>query len=261
MRPTAVQLAMVSACLVLSACGGPASQTDGAAAEAASPERHAPGDVDHGPSSPPVDAPPAHEGDSSSAPAVITPTPPAGLMTRSGKPPGAPTETFVTSAVVMLNWSDIQPTNATDPPDWSTLDTQLSTLSKVGVKEVRLRIMSGGDAPAWVKRLGAPAPGYFNGVTTTIDCSPSGQGETKYGGIAVQNIQHQTACVPFFWTSAYLDQYRSLMQLLDTRLTSDPSKYDVVSTIVEARDFIVQRSVGAIDGNDRFSLFGARSFS
>jgi hypothetical protein len=34
----------------------------------------------------------------------------------------------------------------------------------------------------------------------------------------------------------------------------------VVSTI-EARDFIVQRSVSAIAGNDRFSLFGARSFS
>jgi hypothetical protein len=128
MCPTAVQLAMLSVCLVLPACGGPASQSDGAGAEAASPERHAPGDVDNGPSSPPVDAPPAKQGDSSSPPAVTTPTPPAGLMTRSGKPPGAPTETFVTSAVVMINWSDIQPTNATDVPDWSTLDSQLSAL-------------------------------------------------------------------------------------------------------------------------------------
>ena len=49
------------------------------------------------------------------------------------------------------------------------LDDQIAALTKVGVQHVRLRIMSGGSAPAWVKRLGGPSSGYFNGVTKTID--------------------------------------------------------------------------------------------
>jgi hypothetical protein len=170
------------------------------------------------------------------------PVPPSGLMMREGTPPGAPTETYMTSSVVMINWSDIQPTNATDPPDWSTLDSQLSALSKVGVEHVRLRIMSGGDAPTWVKRLGGPASGFFNGVMKTIDCSRTGQGE-NYGGVAVENVQKSTACVPFFWTKDYLDQYENLMQLLEVRLTSDPAKYAAVSTIVDSACMAVYAEV------------------
>jgi hypothetical protein len=159
----------------------------------------------------------------------------------------------------MINWSDIQPTNATDPPDWSTLDSALAALAEHGVAHVRLRIMSGGDAPTWVKRLGGPSSGYFNGVTKSIDCSPAAQ-KGNYGGVAVQNIQGPSACVPFFWTAAYLDQYRALMQLLDARLTSDPAKYGVVSTIVDSACMAVYAEVfyrGQSDAPTNETLFDA----
>ncbi len=160
---------------------------------------------------------------------------------REGVPPGPPDESYVTSSVLMINWSDIQPTNATDPPDWTTLDDGLAKLTKTGVDDVRLRIMSGGDAPTWVKRLGGPASGYFDGVMTTIDCSTHGQG-TNYGGVAVENVQGATACVPFFWTSEYLDQYESLMKLVAAHLASD-SKYATVSTVVDSACMAVYAEV------------------
>jgi hypothetical protein len=158
----------------------------------------------------------------------------------------------------MINWSDIQATSPGDA-DWSTLDTQLAALAAAGVQHVRLRIMAGGDAPTWAKRLGAPASGYYNGVTTAIDCSPKTQGNA-YGGVAAQNVQGPAACVPFFWTTAYLDQYRNLMQLLEARLASDPAKYAMVSTIVDSACMAVYAEVfyrGQGDGPTNETLFDA----
>jgi hypothetical protein len=187
-----------------------------------------------------------------------TPVAPSGLMMRASTPPGPATQSFIHSSVVMINWSDIQPTSAADA-EWTTLDNQLSALAAAGVQHVRLRIMAGGDAPTWVKRLGGPASGYYNGVTTAIDCSRRGQG-SSYGGVAAQNVQGPAACVPFFWTTAYLDQYRSLMQLLEARLTSDPAKYDMLSTIVDSACMAVYAEVfyrGQGDGPTNETLFDA----
>jgi hypothetical protein len=183
------------------------------------------------------------------------PIPPAGLMDRQGTPPGAPTEDYMTSSVVMLDWSDIQPT-AASAFDWSNLDNQLASLKKVGVVHTRVRIMAGGSAPTWVKRLGGPASGYFNGVTKAIDCSKG----ADFGGVAVQNIQGPAACVPFFWTKDYLDRYEALMQSLASRLASDPEKYAAVSTIVDSACMAVYAEVfyrGQSDGPTNETLWEA----
>jgi hypothetical protein len=238
MKLSIVPLGALVGCVAIQGCGGPMAPFEIATTESAA-----------------VSSTPSSTG---------TPAPPSGLMMREHAPPGPPTETFVKSSVVMINWADIQPMNATDTADWSTLDDQIAALTKVGVQHVRLRIMSGGSAPAWVKRLGGPSSGYFNGVTKTIDCSsaksPEGQGPTNYGGVAVQNVQGPSACVPFFWTKAYLDQYESLMNLLAARLASDPSKYDVVSTIVDSACMAVYAEVfyrGQGDGPTNETLFEA----
>ena len=249
MRLSALPYAPLALCLITSSCGSPPG-SDATTGDEASAEVS-------GPKAPEETPPPAVK--SSSLAVSTTPAPPSGLMMRAGTPPGAPTESFVTSTVVMLNWSDIQPTNASDAADWSTLDAQLAALAKFDVQHVRLRIMSGGEAPTWVKRLGGPASGFYNGVTKAIDCSHTGQGD-NYGGVAVQNIQGPAACVPFFWTGAYLDQYRSLMQLVDARLTSDPQKYGVVSTVVDSACMAVYAEVfyrGQSDGPTNETLFDA----
>jgi hypothetical protein len=239
MKPSTAPHAALAVCLVVSACGGPPSAGETSSTESS-----------------------ADTSGAEHATESATPAPPAGLMMRERTPPGPPTETYVTSSVVMIDWSDIQPTNATDPPDWSSLDSQLSALAKVGVEHVRLRIMSGGSAPTWVKRLGGPSSGYFNGVTpkSVIDCSPAGQGNEKYGGVAAQNVQGPAACVPFFWTQDYLDQYESLMTLLDAQLKSDPAKYAAVSTIVDSACMAVYAEVfyrGQADGPTNETLFEA----
>lgn len=174
---------------------------------------------------------------------ATTPAPPSGLMMRGGVPPTSE-ESYVTSSVAMLHWKDIQPSGP-DDWDWSSLDHALGGLANAGVTHVRVRIMSGGDAPAWVRRLGAPdaAHPWFQGVMpkTTVDCSPTGG--TDYGGVAVQNIQGPTACVPFFWTTAYLNAYESLMTHLRAQLDSSPQKYAIVSSIVDSACMAVYAEV------------------
>lgn len=231
------------------ACGGAAGSEDvargHASADTPAPSPRVPTGAtrdDDNPKAPalPWASPPAATPSMTSSEAA-TPLSPSGLMMRQGVPPGLPDESFITSSVAMVNWADIQPDNATDPAEWSTLDKEIAALAKAGVSDVRLRIMAGGQAPTWVKRLGGPKSGYFNGVMTAIDCSRKGQG-SSYGGVAVQNSQGPTACVPFFWTDAYLDQYDALMNLLAARLASD-SKYDIVSTIVDSACMAVYAEV------------------
>src|ERR1700722_10330478 len=134
--------AVLALCIASSACGSPPSSagtTREASTEVSEPL------APTVPSSPVPHLPPPSTDSSSPTSAVAVPAPPAGLMMRQGTPPGDPTEKFVTSSVVMITWSDIQPTNATDPPDWSTLDNELGALARFGVEHVRLRVMSGGD--------------------------------------------------------------------------------------------------------------------
>ena len=107
---------------------------------------------------------------STSADLAKTPKPPTGLMMRSGNPPPASTQSFITSTVAMVDWATIQPTSSSDQ-NWTALDNMLATYANDGISHVRLRIMSGGGAPTWVKRLGAPnakAP-YFRVCTVLED--------------------------------------------------------------------------------------------
>ena len=196
------------------------------------------------------------ESDLSSA---TTPAAPTGLMTRSGAPPGAPLESVVKGAVALLKWSDIQPT-ANGAPDFSSLDTALRNLNNVGVTNVKVRILSGGDAPGWVKRLGSPPSHFYNGVVTSIDCSEPAQGSENYGGVAAVNPQGPvSACVPFFWTAAYMTAYQTLMTDLKAQLASDP-KYNVVSTIVDSACMAIYAEVfyrGQGDADTNQTLFDA----
>ncbi len=173
-----------------------------------------------------------------------TPKAPVGLMMRGGNPPSA-AQSFMTSTVAMIDWADIQPTSSSDQV-WTTLDNMLAAYAKDGINAVRLRIMSGGHAPTWVKQLGAPNAKhpYFQGTvpTSVIDCTSG----PNAAGVAAQNIQGATACVPFFWTQDYLDAYAGLMRLVRAHLDAldaQEATYSKVSTVVDSACMVVYAEV------------------
>jgi hypothetical protein len=177
--------------------------------------------------------------------ATKTPKPPAGLMMRSGNPPPSSTQTFINSTVAMIDWEQIQPASSSDHV-WGALDDMLATYENLGISHVRLRIMSGGHAPTWVKRLGAPNAKhpYFQGTvpTSVIDCTTG----TDAGGVAAQNMQGASACVPFFWTNDYLAAYDNLMTLVRAHLDSldaSPTTYSQVATVVDSACMVVYAEV------------------
>lgn len=140
-----------------------------------------------------------------------------GLMTRSGPLQMAPYD-FVDSAVLQLNWSDIEPSD--DAFDWSMIDSFLATARTRGIA-VRLRVLAGVHAPNFVKRLGH-AP--MNDATNNIDCSAS-------GGIAIYNrFDMVGGCSSFFWMTPVLDQYRDLMNAISARYDNDAALREVVDS-------------------------------
>jgi hypothetical protein len=178
----------------------------------------------------------------------------SGLMLRSGVPPTGE-ESFITSSVLALYWDELEPSPGSF--DWTTLDEGLAKLAAAGVGNVKIRVFSGGTAPPWVKRLGSQA-GYFNSpYGIARDCSPSVG--AIFGGVAVQNVQGPTACIPFFWTAAYQQAYDALMKALAARLDGDAS-YDAVTTIVDSSCMAVYAEVfyrGQSDGATNHTLADA----
>jgi hypothetical protein len=185
----------------------------------------------------------AAEATSTSSDDLITtaPKPPAGLMLRGGGVP--PTSaTYVNSSVAFIHWDKIQPSNATSF-DWSSLDGELKNMHDANVTHVRVRIMSGPDAPAWVRKLGAPDPThpYFQGTvpTSVVDCAGA-----DGPGVAAQNVQGPSACVPFFWTKSYLDAYEALMTSLESHLNAlDLSTHSDVATVVDSACMVIYAEV------------------
>ncbi len=160
----------------------------------------------------------------------------AGAMTRSGTPPAS--ATYVSSAIVMLNWADLETSDQVF--DWQPLRQALTSVtSGTGVTNVKLRIMAGIAAPAFVKRANDGAgPQYVNAPATpegaAVNCSVSTEGGV--GGYYPAGA----GCVPFFWSQAYMAEYRELMSALQTELLTNTALYggrtmdSLVSTVVDS---------------------------
>ncbi|MFP2910390.1 hypothetical protein ACLESD_36195 [Pyxidicoccus sp. 3LFB2] len=165
------------------------------------------------------------------APAAV-----AGAMTRSGVPPTS--ATYVSSAIVMVNWKDLE--SSDEVFNWVPLRNAIANVtSGTSVTNVKLRIMSGIAAPGFVKRANDGAgPQYVNAPATpegaAVDCS--GIGEGGVGGYYPAGAD----CVPFFWSQAYMAEYRELMSALQGELLSNPTLYggrtldQLVSTVVDS---------------------------
>ncbi|NMO19844.1 hypothetical protein HPC49_43520 [Pyxidicoccus fallax] len=160
----------------------------------------------------------------------------AGAMTRSGVPPAS--ATYVRSAIVMLDWADLETSNQVF--DWQPLRQAVSSVtSGTSVDNVKLRIMAGIAAPAFVKRANDGAgPQYVSAPATpegaAVDCSVSTQGGV--GGYYPAGA----GCVPFFWSQAYMAQYRELMTALQDELLTNTTLYagrtldQLVTTVVDS---------------------------
>ncbi|WP_164009377.1 hypothetical protein [Pyxidicoccus trucidator] len=165
------------------------------------------------------------------APAAVS-----GAMTRSGVPPAS--ATYVSSAIVMLNWKDLE--TADQVFNWVPLRNAVANVtSGTSVTNVKLRIMAGIAAPAFAKRANDGAgPQFVNAPATSegpaVDCS--GAGEGGVGGYYPAGA----GCVPFFWSQAYLAEYREFMSALQAELLSNPTTYggrtldQLVSTVVDS---------------------------
>ncbi len=160
----------------------------------------------------------------------------AGTMTRSGTPPAA--ASYVTSAIVMVDWEDLEASDQVF--NWQPLRQAISNVtSGTGVTDVKLRIMAGIAAPAFVKRANDGAgPQFINAPATpegaAVNCSVATEGGV--GGYYPAGAD----CVPFFWSQAYMAEYRELMTALQNELLTNPTLYggrtldQLVSTVVDS---------------------------
>jgi hypothetical protein len=156
------------------------------------------------------------------APAPTTTSPPvrnqalkaagAGLYYTDTPQPGFP---FIDHAVVGGAWADFEPRPGDfSGPGWDRVD---AALRERPTAKFRLRIMAGREAPDWAKRLG--------GSCVQLE-APASQ---------------LPACVPRFWTDAFLDAYGRLMTEVARRYDHNQRVLDVVNsacTTVWAEPFI-----------------------
>jgi hypothetical protein len=125
----------------------------------------------------------------------------AGLYYTGGPQQGFP---FIDHAVLGGAWADFEPRPGDfSGPGWSRIDTALRDYPTYWF---RLRIMAGREAPDWVKTLGG-------------SCVPVMAPSTQI-----------PACVPRFWTDAYLGAYQRLMVEVARRYDREPRILDVVNS-------------------------------
>lgn len=155
------------------------------------------------------------------APAPSTPQPaPAlkepcrGLMTRDSLPPAE--WTFIDSVVVQVSWKDLETEDQKfEGPGWA----QIEAARRKGFK-IRLRILCGIHAPAFVKALGGPG---ISDPEHGTDCSR--------GGVAVWNRHDERGgSIPRFWLPEVLDQYEALMTEVARRYEDAPEVREVVDS-------------------------------
>lgn len=127
---------------------------------------------------------------------------PAGLYLTEA--PESATFGFIDHAVIGIDWSELEP--AADDfggPGWRRID---ETLRDHPGFRFRLRIAAGRGAPEWLKDV--------EGGCVDVTQPASGL----------------TACVPRFWTDAYLDEYAELMAEVARRYDDEPRILDVVNS-------------------------------
>ena len=140
-----------------------------------------------------------------------------GLMTRQGLPPAG--WDLVDSAVIHVQWDELEgPDQVFDGPGWDVIDDAVADRRDLRLK---LRVMAGVHAPAFVKALGGPAVP-----------DPTRQLACEDGGIAVVNgfQPRWRGCVPYFWQDEALDQYDELMAEVARRYDDEEAVAAVVSS-------------------------------
>ena len=137
-----------------------------------------------------------------------------GLYLTSGPSAEMP---FIDHVVIGFAWAALEPRDeAFHGSAWRAIRRQIRQEPD---HKVRLRIMAGRFAPAFVKRLGGPPVS-----AEEKDCSME-------GGIAiVQPANGIASCVPYFWTDVVLRQYRELMIEVARRFDKHPRVLDVVNS-------------------------------
>jgi len=134
----------------------------------------------------------------------------SGAMTTGFKLPGSNVPAPVSYAALNVNWSDLEPTDQHftgsnwSGAGWTTIDNAIATVrTSASLKGIRLRVMAGADAPAFVMS----------------SCK-----------VAVTDPQNgNTNNVPCFWQASFQAQYEELMREIARR-------YDGVDEIREVVD-------------------------
>ncbi|MBX7102119.1 MAG: hypothetical protein K1X89_30670 [Myxococcaceae bacterium] len=155
---------------------------------------------------------------------LATPRAPAkGLMSRTFTPrsPGPAFSALMHDTVVQVSWTDLEASGAgttsggyyaAGTHGWSVLESALAQ-----GYAVRLRIKAGGEAPAYVKRIG-----FTRGVGSSAALCPD-------GGVYVYNRQDaRGVCVPKFWDPSVIARYDALMQEVSRRFGAAPGLREVV---------------------------------
>ena len=111
---------------------------------------------------------------------------------------------FIDHAIISTEWENLEPRDDDfSGAGWDLIDESLDDYPDY---EFRLRIAMGQRAPDWVKSL--------DGGCLGITHPESGE----------------RACVPRFWTDAYLDEYEELMAEIARRYDDEPQIRDVVNS-------------------------------
>jgi hypothetical protein len=122
------------------------------------------------------------------------------------------------SVVAHVLWKDLETADQKfDGPAWE----QIEKTRKIPGIKIRLRVMCGIHAPAFVKKIGGPG---LSDPEHGVDCS-------KTGGIAVWNEHSRKPdSIPRFWLPEVLDQYEQLMTEVARRYENAPEICEVVAS-------------------------------
>ncbi|HET8709657.1 MAG TPA: Ig-like domain-containing protein, partial [Candidatus Saccharimonadales bacterium] len=149
--------------------------------------------------------------------------PPAEAAISGLKPPDTGLEVTSTgqaggvidTVALPVNWSDLEPTRGSfSGAGWGAID---SAIKNSNINQLKLRIEAGKFAPSWLNSVSGSC------VTVTL------------------GHNNESGCVPRYWTSAYLNEYKGLMQEIARRYDNEPKVRVVINAAcmtINAEPFI-----------------------